>query len=404
MKYTNVYIWSGIDRLGTAGISFLCNIVLARLLSTDDFGIVGMVAIFFSIAYSFTDCGLSDGLIKMEAPQKEDYGTVFVFNLSVGTIIALLFIIIAYPIASFFNENKLISVIQMLGIALLLHSMTFVEETRLRKELKMRYLAIVKLISSFLASLCSIGMALHGWGYLSLVYLQIFIPLFVLLGFIFITHWRPLFYFNKQTFKILWGYGHHLLITFFINQTGRNLNSFILGKTSTAHTVGLYAQAQKLQEVPMMIIDSIICNTSYPVLSNISNPAKKTEFIKKLTRRVILINISVTTLLYIVAPYLIRLFYGAKWEMAIPIFRALLVVGLLLLTKSFLQTLLKSYGAFSKIKLLAFIEISIQITLILITFKHGIYAIIGGQISTLAISIILHYIFFIFAKKNSHGI
>ena len=90
MKYTNVYIWSGIDRLGTACISFLCNIVLARLLSTDDFGIIGMVAIFFSIAYSFTDCGLSDGLIKMEAPRTKDYGTVFVFNLSVGTIIAIL--------------------------------------------------------------------------------------------------------------------------------------------------------------------------------------------------------------------------------------------------------------------------------------------------------------------------
>ena len=89
MKYTNVYIWSGIDRLGTACISFLCNIVLARLLSTDDFGIIGMVAIFFSIAYSFTDCGLSDGLIKMEAPRTKDYGTVFVFNLSVGTIIAI---------------------------------------------------------------------------------------------------------------------------------------------------------------------------------------------------------------------------------------------------------------------------------------------------------------------------
>ncbi|EOA58197.1 MULTISPECIES: lipopolysaccharide biosynthesis protein [Bacteroides] len=404
MKYTNVYIWSGIDRLGTACISFLCNIVLARLLSTDDFGIIGMVAIFFSIAYSFTDCGLSDGLIKMEAPRTKDYGTVFVFNLSVGTIIAILFIVTAYPIAEFFNEQKLVSVIQMLGIALLLHSMTFVEETRLRKELKMRYLAIVKLIASFLASLCSIGMAFHGWGYLSLAYLQLLIPLFILLGFIFITHWRPLFYFNKQTFRTLWGYGHHLLITFFINQTGRNLNSFILGKTSTAHTVGLYAQAQKLQEVPMMIIDSIICNTSYPVLSNMSDPNEKTAFIKKLTKRVIFINVSVTTLLYIMAPFLIRFFYGVKWEMAIPIFRALLIVGLLLITKSFLQTLLKSYGAFAKIKLLAFIEIGFQVLLVLVTFKYGIYAIIGGQALALAISIILHYIFFVFAKKSSHGI
>lgn len=413
MGYTNIYIWSAIDRVGTAGISFLCNLILARMLSTDDFGLVGMVGIFFSIAYGFSDCGLSDGLIKMEHPKKKDFGTVLTFNVTVGCFITVLFFLIAPLIANFFNQERLVTVIRLLGLSLLCYTFTFTEETRLRKKLRMKTLAIVKISAAILASTCAILLAINGMSYLALVYLQVLTPVFILLGFFIISHWRPFFYFDKATFHSLFGFGQHLLVTFLINQISKNLNSFVLGRTCAPTTVGVYSQAQKLQETPMTIIDSIFCNTSYPVLSNISEADKKSRFVRQLFSKILTINIILLVVLFILAPFLIKFLYGNKWIASIPIYQYLLVVGFLTSIRNFIQTLIKSYGASKRIKQLSIVEISMQLLLVAIVYVSVSYLnlsvsivtlIILSQITTMGLSVLLHSYFFLSIKRhNLHG-
>ena len=400
MKYKNIYIWSSIERFGTSGISFLGNIILARLLVPEDFGLIGMVAVFFSIAGSFADCGLSDGLIQMENPQRKDYSTVFLFNLSTGTSLFLLFYIIAVPVSAFFDQPKLILAIRLLGISVLFSALTYTEETRLRKLLKTKELAIVKLSSIIAALGVSVFMAFSGYGYLSLVFLQILFPAFTLLFFTIVSHWRPSIYFDKQTFKKLFGFGQHLFITYFSNQIGRNMLPFVLGKLYSPAVTGNYTQAQKLQETPMLIVDSILCNTSYPVLMNEKDKNKREKMSVKLFIIVVLVNGLLVSCLYSLAPYIIQILYGAKWEASIPIFRVLLLYGFFYAIRSFLQTMFKVCGKVKLVKQLSLGERVLQIIILIITIPYDLYIIIYGQILMMVISASVHGIVYSKLKRN----
>lgn len=384
-----VYKWSAIDRVCNSVMTFAGNVVLARILSPDDFGLLAMVAIFVAIAYNISGCGLSDGLIKKPHPTERDYSTVFVFNLAFGLMFCAIFILSAQPIADFFGHQELVEIMWAIGICFVFSAMTFTQETRMRKELDMKRMAIVRLSATASSLILGIYLALAGYGFWALVSTRIFLSVFLFIFYVALSRWIPRLAFYKDSFKEMFGYGVHLMLSYVFTQICRNINTSVIGQYSSAQS-GIYSQAQKMQEVPYYITESVFNWPFFAVLSNEEDESKRKSLAQNMLSNMVFINVLLGCLLLLLSSPGFQLLYGAKWVEAIPIFRVLIIFGICSSLKFFFQTVMKTYGMTKAIRNLTFIEVVLQLALLAIFFREGIMAIALTQIVAAFVIMLWH--------------
>jgi len=165
--------WSGVDKIASGGILFIANILLARLLSPDDFGMVAIIAIFIQISQTFIDSGFSNALIQKKDRTQADYSIVFIFNLSISIGFYLILFFCSPLIADFFNNSQLTSLTRVVGLNLIIGALVSVHKTRLSIQLKFKIQAIISLSAATISALISIWMAYNNYGVWSLVFLSI---------------------------------------------------------------------------------------------------------------------------------------------------------------------------------------------------------------------------------------
>lgn len=393
MSNKGVYKWSAIDRILNSVMTFTGNVVLARLLDPSDFGLVAMVAIFTAIAQNLSSCGMSDGLIHKHNPTDRDYSTVFVFNGALGLFFGLLFVALGIPLACFFERSEINGIMIATGACFFFQTLCFVQETRMRKELDMRRMAIVRLSSTASAVTTGIIIAANGGGYWALIATQSGLSVYTFIYYMLVSRWLPRIAFYRDSFKELFGYGVHLMLAFVINQIGRNINTSVLGKYSTPVASGLYSQAQKLEEVPYAITESVFNWPFFAVLSNEENHDERVRLSSQMHTRMWSINLVIGVLLLLVSWPAFNLLYGAKWDGAIPIFRILLIYGIATAMKYFYQTVFKAYGAARLIRNLTIIEVVLQLIMLSIFYDQGIIMIALTQVLSVSIMLIvyIHY-------------
>ena len=157
-------LWSFIDNIASLGISFIVGIVLARILSPKEFGLIGMLTIFIAISQSFIDSGFRQALIRKQNCTQEDYSTVFYFSIVVSIIFYVLLCVCAKTIGNFFHEPILKDLIRVLGLGLIISSFAIIQSTLLTKLIDFKLQAKISVISSFLSGIVGIYMAFGGWG------------------------------------------------------------------------------------------------------------------------------------------------------------------------------------------------------------------------------------------------
>lgn len=397
---SGVYKWSAIERIGNSIITFGGNIILARLLMPADFGLVAMVGIFISIAYNISGCGLSDGLIKKSNPTDKDYSTVFVFNAIMGILFCALFIAIANPVSYFFDQPELTNIMWVLGVCFFFSTLTFTQETKLRKELNLKKIAIVKLLATITSMILGIWLAIAGYGYWALVSTRIFLSFFQFLYYLVVARWIPRIAFYRDSFKELFSYGVHLMISFVLTQFGRNINAFVLGKYSPAAS-GVFSQAQKLQEVPYGVIEAVFNWPFFAVLSNEQDESRRRKLAQEMFQNILWIGVCVGVLLLLLSSPGIKLLYGEKWIEAIPIFRLLTLYGIFTSMKYFFQTILKTYGKTKTIKNFTYGEVILQVILLVISFNFGIYWIAMSQVVAVGLIMLFYLLMYMRIEELS---
>lgn len=390
MARAGVYKWSAIDRLCTSALSFGGNIVLARLLDPVDFGLLAMVAIFTAISYDISGCGMSDGLIHKLNPTERDYSTVFIFNSVAGLILGGVMCAVAVPVARFFGHSELRTVMVVLGLCFFVKTLSFTQETRMRKELDIKRMAIARITANAMAVGLGIVLAVRGCGYWALLSTQAFINVFMTVNFIIATRWIPRLEFDVKAFRSFFSYGIHLMLAYVVTKTGSNINTLILGKFYPASTTGIYSQAAKLEEIPYSITESVF---NWPFLSVICNECdrdRRRAMADAMHRRLLLLIMFLSGLLLVMAGPGVRFLYGSKWDAAIPVFRLLLVFGLCTSMKYYYQTILKACDHTRLIRNLTAAEVCLQLLLLAAAFRHGIYAIALTQVAASAVMIVIY--------------
>ena len=261
--------WSAIEKFSVQGIMFLVSLVLARLLTPSDFGLVGMLSIFIAISQTFIDSGFSSALIRKADRTEIDNSTAFYFNIIVGLISYLALYVVAPYIADFYNTPVLKDITRVLGITLFLNSLTVVQVALLTINVDFKTQAKVNFTSAILSGIIGILMAYNGWGVWALVYQQVIRSALCVLFLWIATKWKPLFVFSWVSFKNLFSFGSKILMSGLLHTVYLNVANLVIGKFYTSKDLGFYERGQQFGRVPIDSMVMIFQRVTYPIMSSI---------------------------------------------------------------------------------------------------------------------------------------
>lgn len=321
-------LWVAFQRFGTMGLSFVSNIILARLLTPDDFGSIGLLAIFIALSNTFIDGGFGAALIQKENPTREDASTIFIWNICLSLILYAVIFFCAPLIADFYDKPILGKLLQVQALILITNALSVVPRSILRKRLQFNHLAIIDLSASVIGVSTGIVLAFRDWGVWSLVAYQLTTTVCQVIGLWYISQWHPSLKFNLQSFKSLFKYGSYLLISDLMNSFCDNIQGLVIGKQFSSATMGYYSQARKLEEVPTTSLTYVISQVVFPVFSKIkeNNDSLQTAH-KQCIHAAAYINIPLMLLPIIIAQPLILMLLTEKWIAAVPFFQILCLSG-----------------------------------------------------------------------------
>lgn len=267
--------WSAIERFAVQGIQFIIGLILARLLSPSDYGIIGMLAIFMAISQTIIDSGFSKALIQKQDRTEIDFSTAFYFNIVVGLVCYLILFLASPYVAVFFNEPILKDVLRVLAINLFLNSLVVVPVAKLSIKVDFKTLSKASIISTILSGALGIVLAYRGIGVWALVVQSVshsFVNVVLLWC---LLKWRPQWQYSWESFKKLFGYGGNVLVAGIISTICANINTLVIGKFYTPKDLGFYTRGNQFPSLLSTNITAILQRVTFPILSKIQDDTER---------------------------------------------------------------------------------------------------------------------------------
>lgn len=387
-------VWSFIDNIASSGITFLVGLVLARLLSPAEYGIMAMITIFIAISNSIVDSGFSNALIRKTNIKSIDYNTVFYFNLFVSFILYLVLYIVSPEISSFFKEPVLIDVMRIIGWILVINAFAIIPRTILVRNVDFKTQTKVSLISSISSGIIGIGMALSGMGVWSLVGQQLSRQLLNTFFIWIYCRWRPSWEFSTTSFKGMFSFGSKLLVSGLIDTIYKNIYYLVIGRFYTSAQLGQYTRAEQFNSIFSSNLTSIVQRVSYPVLSSIqSEPERLREAYRQVIKNTMLVTFACMLGLAAISKSLIIVLIGEKWLIAASFLPILCFAGMLYPLHAINLNILQVKGRSDLFLKLELIKKTIAIIPIALGIFGGIQFMLWGSIFVSFIAYLLnsHY-------------
>ena len=372
--------WSFIDSFARYGLSFFIAIVLARLLSPADYGLVGMTSIFFAVSRTFIDSGFSSALIRKQNVTEVDLSSVFYFNLFLSVLFYLILFSTSNFISHFFNQPQLIMLIRVIGLNLIIGASSGVQQTLLTKKIDFKLQTRISIISTILSGIIAVIMAYHGFGVWSIVSSTLISTIITTVLLWVWNKWLPKLIFSISSLKELFSFGSKLMLSSLINTVFVNINYLIIGKYFSASELGFYTRADNFQKLPSENITSIIQRVSYPVLSTINDdiPKLKASY-KILIKSSVLITFVLMLAMAAVARPLVITLIGLKWEPCIIYLQMLCFVAMFYPLHALNLNILQVQGKSDLFLRLEIIKKILAIPVILAGVFFGIKSMIAGM-------------------------
>ena len=373
-------LWSFIDTIAGQGIQFIVGIILARILSPREFGLIGMITVFIAISQSFIDSGFGNALIRKKNCNSTDYSTVFFFNLVVGLLFFLILYFSAPSISSFFKEPELRAIIQVLGTILIIDALGLIQRTILTKQIDFKLQARISVIASIASGVIAITMAYKDFGVWSLVAQRISRQAFISMFLWIWNKWKPQLTFSISSFKELFGFGSKLMLSRLIDTIYRNIYYLVIGKFFSAQDLGYYTRADQFKALPSQNLTSIIGRVTYPVLSSIQDdiPRLRTNY-QKLIRSTMFITFTLMLGMAAVAKPMIITLIGEKWLPSVVYLQMLCFVGMFYPLHSLNLNMLQVQGRSDLFLRLEIIKKVLAVPTIIIGIFMGIKLMILGM-------------------------
>jgi len=390
-KTVSGLIWSFLDQFANQGITFIVGIILARLLTPAEFGLIGMFTIFIAISNTFINSGFASALIRKQNCTQVDYSTVFFYNFLVGILLYIVLFILAPTIGIFFNEVRLTPIIRVMGLVIIFQSLSLIQQTILTKRIDFKLQTRISVIASVCAGVIAIVMAYKGFGVWSLVTQQIIRQLLVSILLWLWNHWLPTMVFSRQSFGSLFSFGGKLLISGLIDTIYQNIYYLIIGKYFSAQELGFYTRADLFKNIPSQNLNGIIGRVSYPILASIQDDKKRLrDSYRKLLRSTMFVTFLLMLGMAAVAEPLIITLIGEKWQPSVAYLQMLCFVGIFYPLHALNLNILQVSGRSDLFLKLEIIKKILAIPTIIIGVILGIKIMIVGMIVNTIIAYLLN--------------
>lgn len=306
--------WSAVDAILGKGVSFLVGIILARLLSPDEYGLIGICLIFNSVLNAIVDSGFGNALIRKENADDKDYNTMFYTNLGISVILYVLLYLSSFYIAEFFQRSELESLIKVTGLVLVFNSFSLVQGAILMRKLDFKSKTKASIISSLISGLFGISCAIVGLGVWALVIQIVSRSLFNSLCLWFNNNWFPSRQFSIKSLRYMWGFGSKMLLAGLLNNLWNQLTNVVVGKFYTPYSLGQYTKAGEYASLFSENINTIVQRVSYPVLCSIKEDKEKLILnYRKITKVTMFISANFMLILAAISEPLLYCLIGPQW-------------------------------------------------------------------------------------------
>ena len=381
LKTARTLKWNTLDRISSQVLYAVTGIVLANVLTKEEFGLVGAVMVFQAFASLFVDSGFSGALIQRKAPTDTDYSTVLYFNLGVSVLIYCILWLSAPLIDSLFNAGgALVPLARVMFLTFVLNATAIVQTNRLMKQMNVRMIAVNNAVGLVVSGATGIILALQGYGAWAIVWQSIVLSA-VKSGLLWATsRWRPQATFSMASLRSIFAVGVGIMTSSFLNTVFQNIYSFIIGTYYNLANLGCYTQADKWSKMGVTSLSQTVTASFLPVLSGCQDDRPRFHrMMAKTNRFTAYVAMPCLVLLVLLSEAIFHTLFGTKWDEAIVLFQLLAARGIFVVLTSLYTTQITAIGAARKLVESEVVKDVLTVAAIIATIPFGIEWLVGGQ-------------------------
>ena len=374
------------ERILAQVTSLVVSIILARLLSPDDYGVISLIMILITICDILVTYGFGNALIQKKDADQIDFSSCFYASLAIAIGLYLILFFTAKHIATYFDVSILKPIIKIMGIRVVVGAYNTIQHAYVSRHMMFKKFFFSTLFGTLIAGLCAVFMAYKGFGIWALVanYLvNTFIDTIILS---FTIKWRPIFAFSFDRVKSLFSFGWKILLSGLIGQISNEVRSIVIAKRYTSADLAFYNKGESFPKLFSTQINTTISSVLFPVISNSQdNP----ETMKRVVRR------GIKTITFLMTPMLLGLaaigepfvtvLLTDKWLPAVPFIRVFCLVYLLKPFAQLGEAFLNGIGESGLILKIGIVNKTLSLSLLIIAFSFGPFAI---AVSALMVEIV----------------
>ena len=384
--------WNTIDRVSSQLLYAVVGVVLANLLTKEDFGLVGALLVFQAFAILFVDSGFGSALLQKKEVTRDDYSTVFWFNLGVSILIYWILFFCAPLIADIFQgDRRLIPLSRVMFLSFIFNGLSLVQTTRLMKEMNVRGIAVANFIGLLISGGLGVGLALGGYGAWALIWQTVCLSV-VKSGWLWITgKWWPAPVFSRQSLKAIWRLGLSVFSSSALNTFFLYIYSFVIGAFYNLAALGLYTQADKWSKMGSASISQILTASFVPLLAKFQDDGPNFKrYVSKINRFAAFILFPAMLGIAAVGAPLFHTLFGDKWDGAIFLFQLLAVRGVFVVLISLYTNYLLSLGYAKRLFIVEIVKDGMIFAAIMATVWFGsVTLLVVGQLAASALTYVI---------------
>lgn len=309
--------WTGAFQLLAQPLTLVVGVVLARLLTPSDFGVMGMAGIVLGLMALINEFGLASAVIQKKELSDRELSSLFWFNLAFGAVLTVVGLVIARPVAAYFKSDILWPVLSVLSIGFTTSSIAAIHSALLNRRMEFRALAMYTFYAVVVNSVIAIGLALAGAGVWSLALSGLLSGLVSAVLIWRRAHWTPTRVFDWSACISLVKFGANVTGSSVLNYATSNVDYLVVGRVLGPMTLGIYTLAYNIMMFPLRKVSGVLVAATYPAFARIQDDdARFSSAYLRATRLLGIATIPLLAAMIVVAPELIVGLYGQKWAAA----------------------------------------------------------------------------------------
>ena len=392
--------WTGTSQFGSQIISFVVNILMARILLPEDFGVIAITMIFANIGNMLVDGGMSQSIIRSTNVNSDDLNTVFTTNLLVSIGVYIIIYTLAPWLASLYDSGSmLVDVVRLFSLTIIIRAFSAIQKTLFTRNLDFKTQTKITLPAMIISSFTTVIFANFGFGVFSIVYGNILLYTLTTFFYCLKSSYLPKIKVNKKSLKKHFGFGYKLTLSGIINVIFENSYSLIIGKFFSMKDLGFFNRADNLKQLPAQNFSAVISKVSYPIFSKVKNDSLQLQGVfKRFLELSVFIIAPVLFTMSALAEPLFRFLITEKWLPAVPLFRILCLNGILYPIHAYNLNILQVLDRTDLFLKLEILKKTVLVLIVVSSYRFGIEGLLFGSVLTSLIS------FFINAWHNSKNI